>query len=239
MTKLSELRRTTEITIASVLAGLVNRQFNYSNLEDHLVIEAIRRSSTKLTDASLEELGEKIGNMNGQSLKGFGNNVKGIYHELLYVEAENLDGDDFYAELFEATNHPGADVKILKDGEVIREIQLKSTDQPALVERHFDRYPDIPVAATSEVADEMDNVENSGFSDAGLEANVNATFSDLDENATISQAEVVAVSSGLLSVASQAKDILNGRKSLNDASGTALQDMGVAVTSSLLIDLIF
>ena len=239
MTPLRELRRTTEITIASVLAGLIHQQFKYASLEDHLVIEAIRRSSAKLADASIEELGEKISSMNGKSLKGFGNNVKGIYHELLYVENENTDGDNFYAELFESTNHPGADVKILKDGEVVREIQLKSTDQVALVQHHFDRYPDIPVAATSEVADQMDGVENSGFSDGGLEADINETFSDLDENTMISQAEDVAIASGLISVASQARDILNGKKSVDDASETTLKDMGVAVTSSFLVDLIF
>ena len=55
----------------------------------------------------------------------------------------------------------------------------------------------------------------------------------------ISQAEDVAIASGLISVASQARDILNGKKSVDDASETTLKDMGVAVTSSFLVDLIF
>ncbi len=177
--------------------------------------------------------------MNAQSLIGFGNNVKGIYHELLFVHSENTDGDEITAELFEATNHPGADVQIIKGGKVIDEVQLKATDQPYLVERHLDQYPDIPVAATEEAASRMDGVSSSGFSDRELEGQVGSTFRDLSENNPISHAEDVAVTSGLISAAIEARKVLKGEKPVGAASGRALQDTGVAVTSSFLVDLMF
>ena len=44
---------------------------------------------------------------------------------------------------------------------------------------------------------------------------------------------------GIASAVVQARDVLRGEKTFNDASGQTLQDMGVAVTSSLIIDLMF
>jgi len=155
------------------------------------------------------------------------------------VAAENSDGDDITAEIFEMTNHPGADVKMLKDGEIFEEIQLKATDDPALIERHFDKYPGIPVAATSEVAKNNPDVTSSGYSDAELEDNLNDAFNDLTENNPISDAEDLVAPVGLASAALQAGEVLRGNKTIEQASGQALQDMGVAVTSSLLIDLMF
>lgn len=237
--RLKSATQSATIAIASVCASLVNRQFEFNSVEEQLVIEAIRRSNNKLADASLEELGEHINGMNEKALMGFGNNVKGIYHELLYVHAENNNGDDITAELYEATNHPGVDVKILRNGEVIDEIQLKATERTEMVDRHFDRYPDIQVVATEEAASKMSNVDSSGFTDAELEAQVDTSFEKLEANNTVSHAEDVAVASGIIATATAVSDVLNGRKSVDRASEQALQDMGVSVTSSFLVDLMF
>jgi hypothetical protein len=176
---------------------------------------------------------------NHDAIRGFGNNIKGIYHELLYVEAENNDWDDITAEVFPSTSHSGADVRLKADGEVIAEVQLKATDNPHIVERHFERYPDIPVAATEEVAAEMPNVASSGFSDAQLKKDVGSVIQEIADNSPIGHAEDVMGTSVLLSAALQARDVLNGKKPVDAASGQALQDMGVAVTTSFLVDLIF
>jgi hypothetical protein len=239
MNTIQSASQSTLIALASVCANLVNRQFQFSLTEELLVIEAIRRSSNKLSAATYEELGEHIGNMNEQSLMGFGNNIKGIYHELLYVHTENNDGDEITAEVFGSTNYPGADVRIKENGEVIEELQLKATDNPNLVQRHIDRYPDIPVAATDEAASQMDGVVSSGFTDTELESRVSSTLEDLANDNPVSNAEDVAGTSGLLSAALQAREVINGKKSLHEASGQTLQDMGIAVTSSFLVDLMF
>lgn len=241
MKRLESALQTSVITISAVLANLINRQPIFASREEELVIEAIRRSSNDLKDASLKEIGNRIRELmeNPNAIRGFGNNVKGIYHELLYVEAENNDWDDITAEVFPSTSHPGADVRLKEDGEVIAEIQLKATDNPHIVERHFERYPDIPVAATEEVASEMPNVENSEFSVAELEKDVGLKLEDIADDNPIGHAEDVVVTSSLMSAALQARDVLKGKKSVDAASTQALQDMGVAVTTSFLADLIF
>lgn len=128
---------------------------------------------------------------------------------------------------------------LIRDGEIIEEVQLKSTDTPHLVEEHFNKYPDIPVAATTEAATQMDRVRDSGFSDKELSKDVQETFNDLSDESPMGHAEDVMMTSGLLSAAIQAKDVLQGKKSVHAAGDKALQDMGVAVTGSFLADLMF
>ncbi|MBL4741050.1 MAG: hypothetical protein JKY12_08635 [Sneathiella sp.] len=90
------------------------------------------------------------------------NNVKGIYHELLFVAAENSDGDIYSAALFEATNHPGADVLITNEltGET-QAIQLKATQYRSYIQEHKERYAEFEVFATEEVAG--DGVGSTGY----------------------------------------------------------------------------
>ena len=138
-----------------------------------LVAEAIRRSTRKLDDdASIEEIRDYLSGYEEEALNGVLANVKGIYHELIFEHSENYDGDSITARLFEETNHPGADVEFMMNGEVISQVQLKAVKSKELVLEHFEKYPNIEVYATSEVASELDGVVDSGFSNEELEASV-------------------------------------------------------------------
>ena len=53
--------------------------------------------------------------------------------------------------LFDATNHPGADIEFVMEGSVIGEVQLKAVQDPTAIVEHFARYPDTDMMATSEV----------------------------------------------------------------------------------------
>ena len=53
------------------------------------------------------------------------------------------------------------------DGEVISQVQLKAIMDKSLILEHFEKYPDIDVYATSEVASQLD-VKDSGFSNRDL-----------------------------------------------------------------------
>lgn len=234
-----EVDQSAAIAVASVIANLLNRHFQFNSVEEQLVLEAIRRSTTKLENASLEEIADYIGGMNDASLIGFGNNVKGIYHELSFILAENTDGDDVTAEIYAATNHPGADVKFIQDGEIVGEVQLKATDGLRIIKNHFDKYPDIPVWATNEAAVLDDRVFESGFQDAELENDVRETLDDLKDQSILNGAEFVAGSAGLLSAVSQARAVLSGEKTIDDAAVQTLQDTTLAVSTSFLVDLMF
>jgi hypothetical protein len=141
-----------------------------NSLADHefIILEAFRRSAKRFKNASVEDIREYITNLEPNEITGWFSNAKGIYHELLWAEKENLDGDSLTARLFDSTNHPGSDIEFILDGEVINEVQFKAVADPESIVRHFERYPDIEVYATSEVANQVksifDNVTDSEFS---------------------------------------------------------------------------
>ena len=166
------------IVVAGVLAGLETGRLALSNPEVQLVIVALRRSSNALAGMTEAELGDYIAGLSAEQKQGLVNNVKGIYHELAYVEEINAANGAASASIFGATNHPGADVVIDDGAGGLSEVQLKASSSSDVAE-HLERYPDIPVVATSEVAAAA-GVEDSGHSNASLTTDVETTFDGLD-----------------------------------------------------------
>ncbi|KZY73798.1 hypothetical protein A3740_18125 [Oleiphilus sp. HI0068] len=67
---------------------------------------------------------------------------------------------------------------IREDG-ALSEVQLKATDNVTYVNEHIEKYPDIDVVATTEVAAKIDGVESSGFSNESLEQDVTSGVEEL------------------------------------------------------------
>lgn len=169
---MSQLRSAT-VCFSVGIYQILNEINLQNTLEMSLVSEAIRRSTRKLKDdASIDEIRNYLSSYDEDSLPGVLSNVKGIYHELIFEHSENYDGDGITARLFEQTNHPGADVEFLINGNVIAEVQLKAVRNKELIYEHFEKYPDIEVYATSEVAADLNDVKDSGFSNEELETAV-------------------------------------------------------------------
>ena len=155
-----------EYVIAGVFYALLSRTTVDDSVESQLVLDSLRRSDNSLLDASENDISDYLASYDTEQLRGIANNVKGIYHEYLFVYEYNLNHDDTYAELFGESNHPGADIQI-KDNdtdEVLEEFQLKATNSSSYVKEHLARYPDVDVMATEEVANKLSEVESSGFS---------------------------------------------------------------------------
>jgi len=237
--KIEGARQSITIAIASVFACLINRQFNFQSKEEEFVLDALRRSKSSLEDAPIEVLGDYVREMDATQMRGLANNVKGIYHELLYVEKFNANDIGLTAELFPNTNHPGADIRIKDGDEIVRQVQLKATDNTDLIKIHIERYPKIPVEATEEAAEKMDGVGDSGFKDIDLEQEISQVFDDLKDDGVFGRADDVVVVSSILAGAKEAIAVLRGQKNINDASGQAIQDVGVAASTSILVDLLF
>jgi hypothetical protein len=172
------------------------------------VIEAIRRSSAEYAEMSLPEIGQRLNDMDNDQLRGFASNIKGIYHELQYVEAENTDGDNVEARVFEETNHAGADVVLSENGIDIDEIQMKASDSSAIIREHQEKYPDIEVAATTEIADPEHGVADSGFSNAQLEADVSETINKLDQIADNTPSPLLLATKAVESLMGNTSDII-------------------------------
>jgi len=168
--------------VSAVFLQLLAGDVSGLSSDEMLVLDALRRSNNSLTNASDEQLSDYIQGLEPSQLQGLQNNVKGIYHELRFVDNENTDGDNYVAELFEATNHPGADVRItnLETGEV-REVQLKATSYINAIKEHNRRYESIDVFATAEVAGSASGIESSDLSNSELTEDVEKVVGDLDQ----------------------------------------------------------
>ena len=176
-----------------------------------------------------------------EQLRGVAANVKGIFHEMLVARAENLDGDAETAELFEAANHPGADIEFSIDGNVVREMQLKAVQDPAAIIEHFARYPDIDVMATSEVyaaagGDMGGRLFDSGVGNAEITSMTRKTLEDLAGEDLGDLVQDGVVMSVLLGGALQAKAVLQGRTFDACQVRSTLELAGIAGGTALTMD---
>jgi hypothetical protein len=205
--------------IGGVFYGLLSHTALDGTPEQVLVLEALRRSDGDLANASEAELSEYLHAFSPQQMQGVANNVKGIYHELQFVEKYNEDSHDTYAVLHEATNHQGSDVMIKskETDEVLEEYQLKATDSVSYVRAHQSRYENIDVLATSEVAERMEGVETSYFSNAEMTLKVDGTFEDLANNTISDRVIESAEISGLATAGLEAINILTGKSDMADS----------------------
>ncbi|KZY42509.1 MULTISPECIES: hypothetical protein [unclassified Oleiphilus] len=164
------------LAVSIVTAGLVNGQQYFDKEKFILVIEAMQRANPALVDMTSPQIGEYLASLSPEQLQGVVSNTKGVYHEMLYVDSVNSAGGE--AVLHEDLNNPGSDVVIREDG-ALSEVQLKATDNVTYVNEHIEKYPDIDVVATTEVAAKIDGVESSGFSNESLEQDVTSGVEEL------------------------------------------------------------
>ena len=157
-----------------------------SSTEMKLVAEAFIRSTSQLADSSTNaDIAAYLSKCSDGQLKGVLANVNGIYHELIFMHAEEYDENSITAAIFKDTNHPGTDVGFMVDSEVIGQVQLKAVMDKNLILEHFGKFSDIDVYATSDVASQLLNVKNSDFSNHDLHENVAGFVAEIGVNDTI------------------------------------------------------
>ena len=228
--------RVSTVVLAVTLQRLLEDATRFWSVEEKLVLEALRLSKNELNDATNEKLAEYISDLRPEQLRGVLNNVKGKFHELLFAHAENVDGDDVAAHLFEATNHPGADVEFMVDGETIGQVQLKASLSVSYVAEHLKRYPGIEVRATEEVAERMPDVESSGFSNEELTRDVRETFEELEGDSLLENIGEGLATSALVGAAIAAGRAVKERRFSRDMLKSTLGEVAVAGVAGLIID---
>jgi len=207
------------------------------------VLEGLRRSTGDLHDATQEQLGDYLRLQSPEELRGVAANVKGIYHELWYVEQYNATHEDTRAQIFGATNHPGSDVQIVNvdTGQVVREIQLKAVESSAAVNMHFERYPEIDVLATDEVAATIHDsrVDASGFANTKLDSDVVSHLDGLRDD-TIATRTADAALTGL-GIASTAEliQMLRGERRFPEAVMNTAAKVGTVAGATALTAILF
>jgi len=232
-----------EFAIGGVFAALLTREAISDSAENRLIMEALRRSTVDLRDASEAELGDYLRAQSPEALRGVAANVKGIYHELWYVEQYNARHEDKYARAFEATNHPGSDIQIVDTdtGQVVDEIQLKAVDSSAPIMTHLAHNPHIDVVVTNEVAATIrdGHVEASGVANAQLGGDVSSTFDALRHDTVADRAADTALAAlGIVSV-TELMQMLHGERRFPEAVMDSAARVGVAAGATALTALLF
>ena len=227
-------------TVSAVFLKILSASSVEFNENELLVLEALRGSKNNLNSSSIEELGEYIREKDPSELNGLISSIKGKYHELLFQKNENEDGDEFEVELFEDYNHPAADIKLINT--LTKEstpYQLKTTDYLSYIEKHNDKYPNIPLFVNEEMAKIDPTFESTGLSNSGLTNTVKNTLKDVaDEPLDLGVATSMSVAA-MITLARNINVLLKGRSMNSEEQSKLLKDgsiaAGVAGIISLLI----
>lgn len=161
------------ILIVSTLAKIAYGNLESLNEQETYILQALKRANPNLENSNINEISDYLQNLDENQLLGLSNNVKGILHEIQFVEIENDDGDSITATMFTDSNHQDTDI-ILTDNNTgeITEIQLKATDNSSYVQDWINDHPEGEILITEELADKM-NLETSGQSNSELTTDVN------------------------------------------------------------------
>lgn len=237
------IRRSAIVTIAITLGLLVAGQRSGWSEEQIMVLEALRRSTTRLNGASEQELANYLKNLSPEQMGGVVSNVKGIFHELLVARAENISENDVTAVLIELTNHPGADLEYIIAGEVVGSVQVKAVQTPAAIIDHFSRYPDIDVLATSEVTNLLsgmfgERLQDSGFLNVEVTQITRSTFDDLTGQNLTEFIQNGILTSALVSGALQARALLTGQSMSPAQLRSHLELAGIGVGTAFTVDVL-
>lgn len=141
-------------------------------IDSHGVYTAIRRGYHELASADPLEIQTYFEGLDKATFVGHVSNIKGILFEQEVTNALNAQGID--AQMFSMTNHPVSDIALFENGDLVGEIQLKATDSVSYIQSVLDRYENMPIVTTSEVAEYFDSsfVIDSGIDNQMLEDSV-------------------------------------------------------------------
>lgn len=188
----------TALAVSIVTAGLISGQYYLNEDRFTMIISAMQRVNPELSNMTPTGIGDYLGNLSPDQLQGVVSNTKGVYHEMLYVDSLSGAGPGIEVALHPDINHPGSDVVFSSDGEIYNEVQLKATDSISYVNEHYEKYPNIDVIATDEVASKIDGVESSGFSNSILEQDVSTEIVQLVSGNDVPEEVTETISSSLV-----------------------------------------
>lgn len=201
----------------------------------HQMEEAFSLSFPNMEISDLEEMPSK-------QLIGILSNWKGKLFEIKVRDklnnGENV-GDIFLeneqtAIIADKINQPGWDLQILNsDGTIANELQLKATDSLSYVNQAFEKYPDIDIISTNEIALLNDKLMNSGVSNSEVRASITDPMQNLFDSATENIIESILPALPFLIIAgTEGRKYFIGRQRF-DESISKVFDRGIKTGISL------
>jgi hypothetical protein len=185
-------RRQETITEALAASLALNEIFR----EDTIDLSAITQEMQEAFDISFPKLQiEDLSTYSDNQLTGIISNWKGKLFEIEVRDRLN-DGeivgdlslaDGQYATIAEDVTQPGWDLQILnEDGSIAELLQLKATNSLSYINSAFEKYPEIDIMSTSEIANLNDNLINSDISiedlNSAIETPMQPLFEDFGDN---------------------------------------------------------
>ena len=168
----------------------------------------LRWSAQLGPEASIHEIAEHFRHYDPDSLAGAANTIKGKMFELMVAESNDIYRDNWNASLHTDESFPGSDIVFTGDDGAQRvEVSLKAVgaENSHLVESALQRYPDVPIMTTDEVAAIFE--DNGMVSPSGIKHEDLATMTDemidqlIQEISPISATEVAVAGVTLGTVA--------------------------------------
>ena len=193
-----------ELSVISVISKLRGGEKLVTE-EEYVILEAMIRSSNKITDLdSAIEFAKTTAAKGTESLTGAASNIKGIAHELIYVRTENEDGDTVFAFMPEDTNHPQFDVLTIdtSTGEQNWE-QLKTTLNTEHIYNWIEKYPgsEESLKVNVEMAEKL-GLPSTGIIDKELTVSVDNFLDKLTEMDESAVSQIIEMSPPLTIIAS-------------------------------------
>lgn len=174
LSKYREYRATTLLDCAAVSSQLAVGDLLRTDV-DPLALRALHDTNPHFDPSAYHSADEWSGIINA---------AKGKYFEYLVADRLN-DGqavgdvvlpEGYHAVVADSINQPGWDLRILDDhGRLDQYLQLKATDSASYIHHALERYPDIKILASSEVATGLDGhhmILDAGISEDQLHAAV-------------------------------------------------------------------
>ena len=149
-------------------------------------LDAIRlRWSAQLgPDASQEQIANLFREYDASQIEGAINTIKGKMFEIMVTQAENSDGDQWTAKMHTDESFPGSDIIFTNEatGEQL-EVSLKavSVSRPEIIESALEKYPDLPIMTTDEMAELYEDDPRIFGSDISHEELNNITEENMDK----------------------------------------------------------
>lgn len=119
----------------------------------------------------------------------------------------------------------------------VSEVQLKATNYASYVREHNEKYENIEVLVTSEVAETSTDWSSSEFSNADLAGDTSSTLQKLGHGADADIVESMGVAA-MVTLAANAKSMLKGEAISTEAKQKIIQDGVVAASVAGLVQLI-
>ncbi|ABM04399.1 hypothetical protein Ping_2688 [Psychromonas ingrahamii 37] len=175
------------IDLSVVAANLSPQIFWNDDVIDPLVLKAINDTNPNFSP-------DLLSNYSDEQMMGILNSTKGKYFEYLVEDKLNAGatvGDvalpkGYSAEVASNITQPGWDLQILdQNGNVADYLQLKATNSISYIHDTLERYPDITILGTSEIANQTNGlILDSNINEQELTEQLSNVINDMDSSIT-------------------------------------------------------